>query len=155
MVRLSPAQPTNVVQNSEQVNEQSNEPSNDIPIIHFHSQLEGLDEKVLEIKLRKYSNNFKQSIDQVLGLYPVDKFKYSSHLVRFVMHEAERFILKPKSGNAKRQLVIDCVKSYFDNNDQMVSVVIDLLFKDLQQVKFIGRQALKLMRFFSSHKQSQ
>jgi hypothetical protein len=152
MVRLRDIQP--ITEEKCPVDVQSNE-VNDVPLIHFNSKLDGLDEKVMEIKLRKYSNDFKQSLNQVLVLYPIDKLKYSSHLVSFVMHEAERFLLKPKSGGAKRQLVIDCVKKYFDDNDQMVGVVIDLLFKDLKQVKFIGRQAMKLMRFFFNRKQSQ
>jgi len=71
------------------------------------------------------------------------------------MHEVERYILKAKSGIVKRQLVIDCVKKYFDENENIVGVVIDLLFKDLKQVKLIGRQLLKLCRFFLNHKVSQ
>ena len=158
MVRLREIQPTIAAdicneQSEEQSEKQSNEVT-DIPIIRYHSQLEGLDEKVLEIKLHNYSNNFKQSLDKVLKLYPDEKLKYNSHLVSFVMYEVERYLLKPRSGKAKRHLVIDCVKKYFDDNDQIVGVVIDLLFKDLKQVKFIGRQVLKLMRFFSNHRPS-
>ena len=121
----------------------------------FHSKLEGLDEKVLSLKLRKYSDDFKNSLDQVLNLYPLEQLKYSSHLVAFVMHEVERFILKPKAGESKRKLVISCVKKYFDDNDDMVNVVIDLLFKDLKQIKFIGRQILKIARFFLKVKHNQ
>ena len=126
-----------------------------IPLIRFNSKLDGLDEKVLSLKLRKYSNDFKLSLEQVLNLYPIEQLKYSSHLVHFVMHEVERYILKAKSGIVKRQLVIDCVKKYFDENENIVGVVIDLLFKDLKQVKLIGRQLLKLCRFFLNHKVSQ
>lgn len=123
-----------------------------IPLIHFNSKLDGLDEKVLSLKLRKYSNDFQTSLEQVLNLYPVEQLKYSSHLVSFVMHEVERFILKPKSGTVKRQLVINCVKKYFDNNEEIVNLVIDLLFKDLKQIKFIKRQFFKLCRFFFNRK---
>jgi hypothetical protein len=81
---------------------------NDVPIINFHSKL---NEKILEIKLRKYSNNFKQSLDHGLSLYPIDKLKYSSNLVSFVMHEAERLILKQKSGNAKDRVLLTVLKN--------------------------------------------
>jgi hypothetical protein len=57
-------------------------------------------------------------------------------LCRRVRVRVKRFLLEPNSGEAN--LVIDCVKKYFHDNDQMVGVVIDLLFKDLKQVKFIG-----------------
>lgn len=119
-----------------------------IPLIRYSSKLEGLDEKVLSLKLSNYSKDFKQSLEQVLSLYPESELKYSSKLVAFVMHEVERYILKPKAGEAKRALVVDCCRKYFDFNDGMVGVVIDLLFKELSQVKFISRQLLKFARFF-------
>jgi hypothetical protein len=68
--------------------------------------------------------------------------------VAFVMHEVERFVLKPKQGVAKRSLVIDCCKKYFNDDPELVSVVIDLLFKELKQIKFIKRQGLKVCRVF-------
>jgi|GEM_PF-4572652 len=151
MVRLTNIQsninPEQTTNEEEKINE-----IQDVPLVRFNSKLDGLDEKVLLIKLRKYSKNFKASLDQVLTLYPIDQLKYSSHLVGFVMHEVERFLLKPKSGQAKRDLVINCVKKYFDDNEHMVGVVIDLLMPNLKQVKFIGRQFLKVVRFFSNRK---
>jgi hypothetical protein len=119
-----------------------------VPLIRFSSKLDGLDEKVLSIKLRNYSKDFKDNLESVLELYPDDQLKYSSKLVEFVMHEVERHILKPKQGIAKKSLVIDCCKKYFNDDPELVSVVIDLLFKELKQVKFIKRQGLKLCRFF-------
>jgi hypothetical protein len=122
----------------------------DIPINRYSSKLDGLDAKLLSLKLKKYSDDFKESLDQVLALYSDDQLKYSPKLVAFVMHEVERYLLKPKSGATKRALVLDCCRKYFDNNDEMVNVVIDLLFKDLKQVKYVGRQLLKVARFFLS-----
>mmetsp|Transcript_4438 Transcript_4438/g.4460 ORF Transcript_4438/g.4460 Transcript_4438/m.4460 type:complete len:157 (-) Transcript_4438:1139-1609(-) len=119
-----------------------------IPLIRYSSKLEGLDERILSLKLSNYSKDFKDDIEQVLQLYPRDQLKYSSKLVAFIMHEVERYILKPKSGVAKRALVINCCKKYFDDNDDVVGVVIDLLFKELKQVKFITRNLLKVVRFF-------
>jgi hypothetical protein len=104
------------------------------------------------MKLRNYSKDFKDNLEAVLELYPDDQLKYSSSLVAFVMHEVERLLLKPKQGNTKKSLVIDCCKKYFNGDEELVSVVIDLLFKDLKQIRFIKRQGLKLLRFFSNLK---
>jgi hypothetical protein len=123
-----------------------------LPLIRFNSKLDGLDEKILSMKLRNYSKDFKDNLEAVLELYPDDQLKYSSSLVAFVMHEVERFLLKPKQGNTKKSLVIDCCKKYFNGDEELVSVVIDLLFKDLKQIRFIKRQGLKLLRFFSNLK---
>jgi hypothetical protein len=144
MKRLQPiSQPSQI-----NLREKQDEGKRDIPIVRYSSKLDGLDDKVLSIKIKNYSKDFKENLDQVLALYPDDQLKYSSKLVAFVMHETERYLLKPKSGAAKRALVMDCCRKYFDNNDEMIGVVIDLLFKDLKQVKYIGRQFLKIARFF-------
>ena len=107
-----------------------------IPIIRYSSKLNELDEldeldqKVLSLKISNYSKDFKCELEKVLALYLDEELKYSSKVVAFVIHEVERFILKPKSGTVKRSLVIDCCKKYFNNNDiEIVGVVIDLLFK--------------------------
>jgi hypothetical protein len=147
MKRLSIVQPQ---QTQEKKNVDDSEKP--VPLIRFNSKLDGLDEKILSIKLKNYSKDFKNSLESVLELYPDDQLRYSSKLVSFVMHEVERFVLKPKQGTTKRSLVIDCCKKYFNEDPDLVGVVIDLLFKDLKQIRFIKRQGLKLLRFFSNLK---
>jgi hypothetical protein len=145
MKRLQPIAQSQQSQDKKNAGDSIDKP---VPLIRFSSKLDGLDEKVLSIKLRNYSKDFKDNLESVLELYPDDQLKYSSKLVAFVMHEVERFVLKPKQGVAKRSLVIDCCKKYFNDDPELVSVVIDLLFKELKQIRFIKRQGLKLCRFF-------
>ena len=71
------------------------------------------------------------------------------------MNEVEKFILKPKSGKNKEKLVVESVKKYFNNDDDLVKLVIKLVFKELSQVKFLKRQGLKILRFFLKVRQNQ
>ena len=128
----------------------------DIPLIKFNTKnLSGLEEKLQKLKLCNYQSDFLQDIQIILKLYSHEELKYNSQFVLYVMKEVEKFLLKPKAGESKKELVIECVKQYFNNDPDLVSMVIDLVFKDLPQIKFWKRQVYKLSRFFLKVKQNQ
>lgn len=121
----------------------------EVPTISFNVKgLMDLELKIKSLKLANYQSEFKEEMEKVLSLYSEEELKYSYPLVLFVMEEAEKFILKAKSGDAKRTLVCEVCKKYFNDDEKLVGVIIDLLFKDLAQIKFFKRQAYKLLRFF-------
>jgi hypothetical protein len=127
-----------------------------IPQIAFNTKkLDGLDQKLQNIKICNYSSDFLDEINKVLNLYDDSELKYNDKLVLFVMNEVEKFILKPKSGKNKEKLVVESVKKYFNNDDDLVKLVIKLVFKELSQVKFLKRQGLKILRFFLKVRQNQ
>lgn len=128
----------------------------EIPTIRFNTNnLEGLNDKLQNLKICNYQSDFLNEIQKVLNLYDDAELKYNDKLVLFVMQEVEQFILKPKSGKAKSKLVVESVKKYFNDDDQLVELVIKLVFDRLSQVKFIKRQGLKLLRFFAKIKRNQ
>lgn len=128
----------------------------EIPTIKFNTNnLDGLNDKLQNLKICNYQSDFLNEIQKVLNLYDDAELKYNDKLVLFVMQEAEQFILKPKSGKAKSRLVIESVKKYFNDDEQLVQLVIKLVFDRLSQVKFIKRQGLKLLRFFAKIRQNQ
>lgn len=127
-----------------------------IPIIQFNTKnLEGLETKLQNIKICNYQSDFVTEIQKILNLYSDDELKYNHKFVLFVMQEVERFILKKKSGENKKDLVIQVCQKYFNNDPDLVEMVIDLVFEKLSQVKFFKRQGLKLMRFFLKVMRSQ
>jgi len=92
----------------------------------FHltlKNLEGLDQKLQNIKICNYSSDFLNEIHKVLDLYDDSELKYNDKLVLFVMNEVEKFILKSKSGKNKEKLVIESVKKYFNNDEDLVRLV--------------------------------
>ena len=127
-----------------------------IPNILFNVKgLDGLETRLKNMKLINYQHDFINEIDKVLKLYDDPELKYSEKLVLFVMSEVEQYILKPKSGNTKKELVIEICKKYFNDDPVLVELIIKLVFRELSQVKFIKRQGLKLLRFFSKVRQNQ
>lgn len=128
----------------------------DVPKVMFNTRkLKGLENKLQSIKICNYQYEFLNEIQKVLDLYSHDELHYNTEFVLFVMNEVERFLLKAKSGESKKQLVIEACKSYFNDDADLVVMVINLVFKKLKQVKFIKRQGLKLLRFFLKIKQNQ
>jgi hypothetical protein len=120
-----------------------------IPTIKFNTnKLDGLNDKIQSLKINNYQSDFISEIHKVLDLYDDSELKYNEKLVLFVMNEVENYILKPKSGKYKSELVVESVKKYFNYDDELVILVIKLVFDKLTQVKFIRRQGLKVLRFF-------
>jgi len=127
-----------------------------IPSINLNVRgLDGLELKLKGMKLQNYQHEFVTEMEKVLNLYDENELKYNEKFVLFVMEEAEKYILKSKSGEAKKQLVIEVCKKYFNNDSDLVELVIKLVFDKLTQVKFMRRQGLKLIRFFFKAKPSQ
>ena len=133
-----------------------NEPIKEIPKLNVNIQgLEGLESKLKSLKLGNYKSKFIDEIQNVLSLYEDDELKYNHQLVEFIMREVEKFILKKKAGETKKQVVVEICKKYFNNDEKLVEMVIGLVFHKLPQIKFFKRQGLKLIRFFLKVKQKQ
>jgi hypothetical protein len=64
------------------------------------------------------------------------------------MTSVENYILKPKSGLCKFNLVMECVKKYYDDNVELVEHLIQLNMPSLKQNKLLKRTAKKIIRFF-------
>jgi hypothetical protein len=126
-----------------------NEPIKEIPRLNVDiNGLEGLETKLKLLKLDNYKSQFIGEIQNVLSLYEDDELKYNYQFVEFIMCEVEKFILKKKSGQTKKQIVIEICKKYFNNDEKLVEMVINLVFHKLPQIKFFKRQGMKLVRFF-------
>jgi len=160
MKKLQILQPVNQPK-SEEIIESEDIPKSifekrDIPLIKFNTKnLVGLEEKLQKLKLCNYQSDFLQEIQIILNLYSHDELKYNAKFVLYVMMEVEKFLLKPKAGQSKKELVIECVKQYFNNDPALVEMVIELVFEKLPQIKFWKRQGYKLVRFFLKAKQNQ
>jgi len=143
--------------NNRQCNDNATElfQKKEIPIIKVDiNGLQGLDDKLKKIKLCNYQCDFVTEIQKVLNLYDESELKYNDKLVLFVMQEVENFLLKAKCGESKKELVSSICKIYFNNEIDLVEMVINLVFHKLSQVKFIKRQCFKILRFFLKVRQS-
>lgn len=69
-------------------------------------------------------------------------------IVIYVMEEIESFLLKPKSGNEKKQIAIAILKPMFHNDEVITGITIDGLLKFIRQVGIVRRLFLKTYRYF-------
>ena len=113
------------------------------------SELEGLREKIYDIKMNNSQTEFINKIKSVLALFDKDTYKYSYSIMLFVMQCVENYILEKGAGEYKQQVVIECVKEYFNDDETLVELSIPVLMPRLKQNKFIKRNIKKLFRFFS------
>jgi hypothetical protein len=118
-------------------------------LVLFGHELKGLKDKISDIKLNNLQSNFCEKVKTVLDLFDKENNQYSDSILYFVMSCVENQVLKKGSGELKKRIVIECTREYFDNNDLMISKMIDLLMPSLNQNKFIKRNGKKVIRFFS------
>lgn len=162
MSKRPPRQITKVTQNetnglaTDDMSENSIEFYNDtefqiknIPdITAFSHQLEGLGEKIYNLKMNNKQAEFIDKIKSILDLFDKDSNQYNHSIMLFVMSCVEDYILKPKSGEYKKSVVIECVKDYYDNNIVLIEKMIPILMPHVVQNKFFKRNGKKIMRFF-------
>lgn len=111
--------------------------------------------KLDDVKLSNSQNEFLEDVKHTLSLFDKEELLYNEDLVLFLMQQIEEYILLPKSGEHKTNLLIECVKEYYNNDVELVKMVIRLVFPKLKQVRFIERQLRRGARFFLKIIQSQ
>ena len=60
----------------------------------------------------------------------------------------EDFFLDKKCGEAKKKCVVDACKVYFNNDDELVEKIIDLVFRDVVKSTFLRRNQTRILNFF-------
>ena len=147
MKKIQSLTPLNKTENTEKV---SVFEKKEIPLINFVNihELDGLESKLLSLKVNNYQNEFVSEMNKILVLYDDQELKYNAKFVLFIMEQVERYLLKPKCGEHKKNLVVEVCKKYFNNDSELVDVIISLMLPQLKQVKFFKRQGLKILRFF-------
>ena len=110
----------------------------DVPSLKlFDVSVDGISEKIQEIKLSNRSIEFINKIQSVLDLFDKTENKYNYNLVLFCAQCVENyFINKRKMGAAKLKLVIEACKKYFNDDVELVSKFVDLVLPNLKTSRF-------------------
>jgi hypothetical protein len=105
----------------------------------------------LKRKNIKYScmqNEFVTEVRKVLKVLKVEDSKYDHELVLFAIQIAEDFFLDKKCGEAKKKCVVDACKPYFNDDDELVMKIIELVFRDVIKSTLWRRNQTRIMNFF-------
>lgn len=86
------------------------------------------------LKTKAKIEEFVSKMKSVLDTIDKDGMKkYNIEIVKFVIESAEHVFTKPKSGDIKKSVSIEILKSFFDDNEELIERFIDMGLKDIEK----------------------
>lgn len=102
------------------------------------------------IKLNNKKQLFLNSMEELLKYYNQDEFKYNHTLLLCLMQSCEDFFAgKRGKGQLKKETVIQAAMKFFDNNEQLISTIIEEQMPKLTQCRYWRGWKIKIVTFFS------
>jgi hypothetical protein len=121
----------------------------DPPDINFKN-LKGYKNKEKEYKLNMKKQAIVDHINNALTIYTDEEKKYNTDIVIFVCQCAEDLITSAKSGKLKAEVVMKVCAKYFDGKEELVMVIINLMYDKIIKTSLARRNKLKLQRLAKS-----
>ena len=121
----------------------------DPPDINFKN-LKGYKNKEKEYKLNMKKQAIVDHINNALTIYTDEEKKYNTDIVIFVCQCAEDLITSAKSGKLKSEVVMKVCAKYFDGKEELVMVIINLMYEKIIKTSLARRNKLKLQRLAKS-----
>jgi len=121
----------------------------DPPDINFKN-LKGYKNKEKEYKLNMKKTAIVDHINNALSIYTDEEKKYNTDIVIFVCQCAEDLITTSKSGKLKSEVVMKVCAKYFDDKEDLVMVIINLMYEKIVKTSLTRRNKLKLQRLAKS-----
>jgi predicted SprT family Zn-dependent metalloprotease len=121
----------------------------DPPDINFKN-LKGYKNKEKEYKLNMKKQAIVDHINNALSIYTDEEKKYNTDIVIFVCQCAEDLITTAKSGKLKAEVVMKVCAKYFDDKEDLVMVIINLMYEKIIKTSLARRNKLKLQRLAKS-----
>ena len=115
----------------------------DPPDINFKN-LKGYKNKEKEYKLNMKKQAIIDHINNALTIYTDEEKKYNTDIVIFVCQCAEDLITTAKSGKLKAEVVMKVCAKYFDEKEDLVMVIINLMYEKIIKTSLARRNKLKL-----------
>ena len=117
----------------------------DPPDINFKN-LKGYKNKEKEYKLNLKKQAIIEHINNALTIYSDEEKKYNTDIVIFVCQCVEDLITTSKSGKLKAEVVMKVCAKYFDDKEELVMVIINLMYEKIIKTSLARRNKLKLER---------
>jgi len=108
--------------------------------------LKGYKNKEKEYKLNLKKQAIIDHINTTLNIYTDEEKKYNTDIVIFVCQCVEDLITTAKSGKLKSEVVRKVCSKYFDDKEDLVMVIINLMYDKIVKTSLVRRNKLKLQR---------
>lgn len=115
------------------------------PDINFKN-LKGYQNKEKAYKLNLKKQAIIDHINNALSIYTDEEKKYNTDIVIFVCQCVEDLITTAKSGKLKAEVVMKVCAKYFDDKEDLVMVIINLMYDKIIKTSLARRQKMKLQR---------
>lgn len=112
------------------------------------SSLKGYTEKRKAVKDELKYAEFVEELQAVLSIFEGENKKYDSAMVLFVCNSAENYFSKKGSGEIKQKAVVDVCKKYYNNDEELLKSIIELLMPMISKSSMFSRSFQKLRNFF-------
>ena len=91
-------------------------------------------------------DDFIEQVSGVLDLFDTNSNKYEHEIVQFVCSVAEDFFIShSKMGLIKEDAVVKCVSKYFNNDEELVRKIIQLVLPNITKSNVFRRNRQKFM----------
>jgi hypothetical protein len=108
------------------------------------TSIKGFTEKKKKLKVLKMKQFVMNELKSSIDIFDVEELKLNHSLVLFVSQIVEDFFNKPLQGEMKREVVIDICKPFFNNDDQLVEMVLELVFDKVIKTTWLRRNKQRI-----------
>ena len=99
------------------------------------------------IKSQNEESEFIRQLTDVLNLFDENEVHYDPDVLVLIMQIAENWFLGKKDGEKRKRNVIIVAKRFFDNNEELVNKMIEIVLPKIKQNKYIERNLKKFVKF--------
>ena len=111
--------------------------------------IEGYDEKRKFAKATLKYDEFVTGLKEVFKIFDPKTKKYDHSLIIWVCNTAEQyFVQEKKMGAIKEKAVIEVVKQYFNDDEELVKSIIKLVMPSIKKSNMFSRAVNKVVFFF-------
>lgn len=114
------------------------------------SSIKGYEEKRKSIKANKLKAETIIELQKAFDIFDPNELKLNHSVVLFVAQVVEDIFNKPKQGPLKKEVVIEICKQYFNGEEALVEMVLELVFPKIIKTTLWRRnkQRLKNLTIF-------
>ena len=113
------------------------------------NSIKGYSQKRKTLKLLKMKEECKAEISNALNIFDPHEINLNHTAVLFCAQIVEDIFCKPKSGAIKEEIVIECCKKYFNEDPELVKMVLELVFEKVIKTSLFRRNKERILNALS------
>jgi len=108
------------------------------------TSIKGFTEKKKKLKIIKMKNNLMNELKSSIDIFDKNELYLNHSLVLFVAQIVEDFFNKKEQGDIKRDVVLEVCKPFFDGKEDLVDMVLELIFDKIKKTTLLRRNKKRI-----------